>query len=164
MKRSSVILALVILGAVTVLVLIRDRTPAMTRVSLEAARRTWSELAIDDYTVTVRKDADALGSERIVTEVRDGVATRLVLDGTALEPRPTYSVAGLFETIERELELRDAPAVTAGAPRHAVLKGSFHETLGLPMVFKRFASERRSYLLAIEQFEVPDRGVIFTAD
>ena len=43
-----------------------------------------------------------------------------------------------------------------------VLKAVFEERLGLPVVFKRLASRGQSFLLAIEEFQVPGRGVLYS--
>lgn len=164
MKRRTVFLLSMAAGVascVTVL-LLRDRTPLLRPEALAAAQERWKQEAPASYTIAVLKEADRLPRERFVTEVRDGQVVKFLLDGNPLPPRDSYTVPALFSTMERELELASGGSESGpGAPRGAVLKAVFDERLGLPVVFKRLASRGQSFLLAIEEFEVPGRGVVY---
>ena len=150
----------IIVAGVVILFTLRDSTPTLQRAAVEAAWKTWESHGLRDYTITVRKEIDRRQPELLVTEVREGVATAFSIDGEERPPRDSYTVPALFETIEREFEMRDNREAQAGQPVGAALKGTFDGTYGLPVVFKRFA-KNRSFLLKIETLEVPGKGVVY---
>lgn len=150
------------LAVIGIFLTLRDSTPGLDVKACTEARATWSQRGIADYTVTVLKEADTLGSERFVTEVKDGRATAVTLDGAPLSATDTYSVTGLFDTIERELEMAASAVKEPGQPKDTLLKARFHDKLGLPLVFKRLTPNGQSFLLSIEEFRADGRGVLYT--
>jgi len=150
------------LALIGIFLALRDSTPNVNVEACAAARAAWSQRGIADYTVAVLKEADTLGSERFVTDVRNGRATAVTLDGAPLPATDTYSVAGLFDTIERELEMAASAVKEPGQPEDTLLKARFHDKLGLPLVFKRLTPNGQSFLLSIEEFRADGRGVLYT--
>jgi len=136
--------AALIVGAVLLagFFLFRDTTPLLTRSALDAARALWAKSGPADYDLAIVQESDARPAERIEVEVRGAKAVRILRDGQPLDNRDAYAVPGLFGIAERELEMAGAAAPAEGAPRNAVLKARFDESLGFPLVFKRIAPRR----------------------
>jgi len=146
----------VVLGLATALVLfLRDDTPLLTARDFDSARNRWGENRLPNYDITVHKESDTLGPEDFKTEVRQGKAHRLFMNGAEIQPKDSYSVSGLFEVIARELEMVQAPEPGPGQPRDVLLKARFHDALGLPLVFKRIAANRQSYVLSVSEITEP---------
>lgn len=157
-RRRLLLLAVMALGAgagLLLLLLLSDPTPILDPAALPRARDRWKGRGIVDYDITVLAETDARPAERVRTEVRAGKAVRLLRNGQPVDLRDAYTVDGLFGLIEREVEMAAAkgPGATGGAPRGAKLKASFHETLGVPMVFKRLAPNRLSLVITVERLE-----------
>lgn len=148
-------------AAIVAVSTLRDQTPLLVRADYERADATWARSQFRDYTISVTKEADALGTERIVTQVRDGRVLSLRLNDQTLRPLDSYTVDGLLETIRRELEMVEAKRRLDGQPQDAILKARFDPDLGLPTVFKRLAGDRKSFILRVEELQVPGQGVVF---
>ena len=143
-------------------VFFRDRTPVLTPEGLERARATWRHHQLLDYDITLLKKTDMRAPERDKTEVRGGKATRLFVDGTSVPVRDAYSIQGLFDLMERELEMASSKPAAPGQPEGAVLKASFH-SLGFPLIFKRIAPKHQSVAITVEKVETPE-GRAVTSD
>jgi hypothetical protein len=141
--------------------LLRDQTPLLTPAELERARECWSRNVLPDYDIILRKEIDARPTEREKTEVRGGKASRLFVDDTPVSTRDSYSVEGLFDLMDRELEMASSPATQAGQPKGAILKATFQPEWGFPLLFKRLASRGRSVVITVEKVEVPGERTIF---
>ncbi len=135
------VLAALALGIVTALVARRSNDLVeLTESSLVQARAIWERSAPDDYDLEVEVDADRLEAGRFEIEVRDGAVTRALQNGIATAgDGAAYSVAGLFETLQRELVLSADASRGFGAPEgyRAYLRVKFHPELGYPEVYRR---------------------------
>lgn len=159
-RRRGLYLAGVILALAAVLVLLsRDNTPRLTAGDLDSAKKRWEENRLPSYDLTIHKESDTLGAEDFKTEVREGKAQRLFMNGAEIQPSDSYSVSGLFAVIAQELEILRAPE--PGQPKGALLKARFHDDLGLPVVFKRIAANRQSYVLSVKEITEPTGKVIW---
>jgi hypothetical protein len=160
------VLLLVGAAGFALLLLLRPNTPPLARADYERAERLWAAQNLEDYSVRVLKERDRLAPELFTTTVRGHKATQLLMDGTPLIAKPTYTVDGLFEIIQREVEmLEDSQEVGAakieGGPEGVVLRARFHPELGLPLVFKRLATNEKSFVLTVEELAVPDQGTLY---
>ena len=146
------------LGAMAlVMTALRDGTPRLTREAYESARALWDRRAITDYTIDVLKELDRQAPERLRTVVRSGQPASLTIDDAAVSKSATYTVAGLFEMIERELEMAASKARQPGQPGDVALRAVFDEETGVPLVFKRLAGKGRSVIMTVTSFEVESR-------
>jgi hypothetical protein len=156
---------LLVAGAIAVagVIFLPDRTPPVAAEDLRRAMAAWSRQACSEYSLTLLKESDLREPERIVTRVKDGKVVDLLLDGAPLPASDAYTVDGIFATIEREIEMAAAGGAAEGTPRGAVLKGAFHPELGVPIIFKRLASGRQSFILTVEELSVP-AGVLYSRE
>src|SRR5262245_53510961 len=141
--------------------LLWDATPPLTGATLEAARERWRLTELPEYDLQLTKRVDGRPPERVLTEVRGRAVSRLLIDGAAVRPGDAYSVPGLFQTAERELEMAQAKEAVRGQPRGMVLRARFDERTGTPLLLKRLASEGASYVIEVERLEVPGKEVIW---
>ncbi len=146
---------IVALGALVLGVATRDRTPPLTRAALDRARATWRLRGLIDYDITLQKEVDQRPSEVIRTEIRGGKAVRLVLNKAELPVSDSYSVAGLFETLEAELEMKEGNDPKPGQPANAILRTRFDDRLGVPVFIHRLATNRQSYAMRVLRVESP---------
>lgn len=130
-----------ILGVLTGLVVRRgDNLSELTPTRLAHARERWADAALGNYECEVLVRADRLDEGRFELEVRDGHVARARHNGVDASGRAdAYSIAGLFEILQRELELSERPSQGFGAPAgyRAYLHARFHDTLGYPEVYRR---------------------------
>lgn len=108
---------------------------ALTRESLEAARRLWVERGPSSYSV-----AYELNHSQYEVSVQDGIVTNVQVDGV----RPVgaawshYSIEGLFELLDMEIEnLEDPVGPFAGSRATVFAKIRFDESLGYPVYYLR---------------------------
>ena len=150
-----VLLTMITLGGIAVVMTtLRDDTPRLTLESCESARARWDQRAITDYTVDVLKELDRQPGERLRTVVRDGQATSLTINDAAVLSSATYTVDGLFDLIERELEMADSKEGRPGQPGEVELRAVFDAKTGVPLVFKRLAGNGKSVIVTVTSFEV----------
>jgi hypothetical protein len=135
---------------------LRDQTPALLPETLAAARERWQRAGLQDYELALTKHIDRQAPERIVTQVRGGRAVRLEVNGREMAPKDSYTVDGLLQLMDRELEMASAEHALAGQPQRAVLRAVFEKSLGLPVLFKRLASSNQSVILEIESLTSRD--------
>jgi len=148
-------------GATVGWILLHDRTPELTRDALASARALWERAQLRDYDITIRKDLDARPRETIQTRVRGGKATRLLINGAEVAPKDSYSVPGLFELVEGELDLLESRERLPGQPEIRRLRGSFHPTIGVPILVRRIASRRQSYVIQVLHIETPEQLLLW---
>jgi len=114
--------------------------PEVTAASFEVARATWQRTAPKNY------DLDVVVTGRdtatYTVHVRDGVAQGAQRDGQSLPQQRTWgtwTVPGMFETIERDLEAvarhREGRA-EPGTPQ-LLLRGVFDSQWGYPLRYQR---------------------------
>jgi hypothetical protein len=154
------VIGLAAIIAASAFLVLRDRTPPLTRELLAARKAQWKSQGLLDYRIryTIRIEAQGTTQDCDVL-VRAGAVASFRLDG---DPRPAnehYSVDGLFDILERELEMVEGKGGAAqGLPQGTSLKARFDERRGLPLEFKRIAPRRKSTFLHVLEFEASPAG------
>jgi hypothetical protein len=157
-KRAALLaLPAGILVALVLYFALRDRTPLLTRAVLAEAQERWRRTGLLDYELELIVEGDRLPPERYRTEVRSGKVARFEQNGRQDDGGADYNVPGIFEWIERELELSSGPTIR-GAPAHATLKAVFDAQRGYPLVFKRLAPYGQSRILRVRSFRPVERN------
>ena len=136
-------IALLLAIGVAVVVILQTGTPlaTTTRTELEAAKARWEENGPADYDITVKVGGRRPATYRV--EVRDEIARQAWLDDRPLKQRrlfSVWSVPGMFATIDREFDLKEAGNNPAGGtPKDVQIHCRWHKTLGFPQSYQRLA-------------------------
>lgn len=146
LRASDVVAGAALGGLLTLVVMVvvvvlarRDATPALTFESLEAARERWQKNGPADY----RLDVSVAGRQpsRYHVEVSGGKATEVLRNDRPLARRnwPYWTVPGLFDVIEHDIDCSDDPTRGFGARpgSKAVLRAEFDSHIGFPRKFER---------------------------
>lgn len=158
-KRSGsrwfiwIFLLLIFAGLVGLVFAIRgQRMPSMDRAQFEAAQAQWEDQKPTDYAISIAVSGPQPGNYSV--QVQNGIATTATLDGRDLtRPRTfgTWSVDGMFETLQRDLDTQDANG-------NLILGAVFHETLGIPLQYERLEMQtgvHDALQWEVTQFETP---------
>lgn len=131
----------VMLAAVAALVVVwrRQAAPALTGEAIQAAQQTWSAHGPADYRMDLVVTGRQASSYHV--EVRGGKPTQVLRNQRPTTPRTWHywTVPGLFEVMEHDIECSDDPTEGFGAApgSQAVLRAVFDAQLGYPRTFER---------------------------
>ena len=154
---------ILVLAAVLIFFIITafaDKTPLLLPGMPGDWRERWSREGPRDYDLSISIQVDRQDESRAEVKVRDGKLVSQTYNGL---PRTSvddsYTVAGLFRTMERELELS-----SQGEQRgDTVLKAEFDPALGTPVLFKRLTTRPggRSVVIKVIELSSPKAGILF---
>lgn len=134
LTRRNVVIAFgaFLLGLAAAVLYLREPTEPLTTEALARARTNWQAAQIRSYRISY----NMFGSLYEVT-VADGLVTELLLNGKipAVSQPGAYSVPGLFETLEAELENIHDPSRPLG--EGVVARVRFQSELGYPLRYIR---------------------------
>jgi hypothetical protein len=114
------------------------RTEPVTREALAKCEQLWEQSQISSYDWDLGVSGDQTGQYHV--EVRNGQPTAITLNGRPAESHAAeyFTVQGVFQTIEEELDLADNPSSQAFPPGSQVwLRMRCHPELGYPVRFIR---------------------------
>jgi hypothetical protein len=139
-------LLIAVLGLVTVLVVLRvfvaQRIPELTEARLTEAEDRWDRAAVASYDMDIKIGGAQPGLVHI--EVRNGEVSAMTRDGRSPPARTwiVWTVPGMFETLERELELAQDPVheMQAAAGTELRLRSEFDPQLGYPRKYHRYVT------------------------
>ena len=127
MKRISLpyrIGSVVIIVGIATVLINRDATPYVSRQTFEAARDKWNQAGITTYELLVDKQLDGRPLEQVRTLVEKGVVKAFYInDGQIEDIRDSYSAEGLFDIVERELEMMNGKEQQPGQPKGVRING-----------------------------------------
>jgi hypothetical protein len=135
-----VLLGLALGGALAVELFVVERLPPLSEPGLVAAEKLWEQKGPKSYDLDLTIEGAQPGVVHV--EVREGVTTAMQRDGLAPQQRrvwDVWAVPGMFETIERELDLAADPEheMGAAAGTSVDLRAEFDPTYGCPARFHR---------------------------
>jgi hypothetical protein len=135
-----VLLGLGIVLTIAVEIFVVERLPELTVEHLEAAEKLWAAEGPKSYDLELVIEGAQPGVVHV--EVRDGVTTAMQRDGLAPSQRrvwDVWAIPGMFETIERELQLAEDPEheMDASAGVSVDLRAEFDPKFGYPARFHR---------------------------
>ena len=139
------------LGLAGTLILLREPMARLTQSGLEEAGERWREAGVTDYDLTYRMH----GSLYAVV-VRGGIVTKITMNG---EPARTadpaaYSVDGLLETLELDLENLSNPAGPfAGQAQTMLMRVRFNAELGYVERYLRSGGAGRGASIELLEFQ-----------
>jgi hypothetical protein len=140
LSPRRLLLGALALGLATAFIVRSGALTDLTADRLARARDRWSRHATVDYDLEVLVHADRLEDASFEIRVRDGQVQQALQNGIATTgTAEAYTVSGLFEILERELELASDPGAGFGAPEgyRAYLKVRFDPDLGYPQKYQR---------------------------
>ncbi len=137
LRRRNLIVAATafLLGLLAALLYLREPTIPLTQDALSQARQHWRNASIRSYCATYR-----MHGSLYEVEVRDGLVTTINVNGQTLSiAQPSaYSIDGLFETLQTELEnITDSSNPLGTPPGNVVARVRFDERLGYPQRYIR---------------------------
>lgn len=134
--------AAVVFLALQVNGLLGRRLPLLTDSALEDAERLWQQARPASYDMRVEIRGAQPGE--VAVAVRDGVVTAMTRDGRTPPKRTwdVWTVPGMFETLEREVELAEDPVHEMGAATGTQLhlRCEFDARFGYPRRYHRFVA------------------------
>lgn len=116
----------------------RQSVPRLTQQEFESAAKRWSEHRPANYDCEIEIFGNRPG--KVQVEVRNGQVEKMTRDGQTPAARRTWeawTVEGMFDTIERELEIAEHPEQAVGGTSAPLLYARFDDKLGYPVVFRR---------------------------
>jgi hypothetical protein len=148
--------------AIVVFSVFVDRTPTLDPGSIEEWKARWNREGPVDYDLSISIQVDREDASRAKVTVREGELVSQTYNGLSrASTDDSYTVAGLFRTMERELELSRQAEQKGGT----VLKAVFEESLGAPLLFKRLTTRPggRSVVITVIELSSPKAGILFPA-
>ena len=137
---GAMLLGLVLGAALALEIFVVERLPVLTVEALDAAEKLWQEKGPPGYNLDLTIEGAQPGVVHV--EVRGGIVTAMQRDGLAPSQRRTWdvwAVPGMFETIERELQLAADPEheMNAAVGTRVELRAEFDPTYGYPARYHR---------------------------
>ncbi|MFP6739747.1 MAG: DUF6174 domain-containing protein [Planctomycetota bacterium] len=151
---------LCLLVGVLAFLLLADRTPKLDLEILQAKRALWSAKGLGDYDISIRIKVDRQDESSAAVSVRDGKILSQSYNGLARTGKEdSYTIEGLFRTMERELNL----ASDAEEKSSTILKAEFDDHWGFPVVFKKLTTRQgaRSYVIRLAELRSESSGILF---
>ncbi len=115
------------------------RLPEIDRAQLEEARSLWRQNGPDDYDIEISVTGPRAAVYRV--EVRRGKAASAMRDDSPLKDARTlgtWSVSGMFDTIESDVDHLEEPIVINARESHYVSpRAEFHPQYGYPQRYRR---------------------------
>jgi len=143
LRRVSILSACfgVLVGLVVLLVVFREPMTALTEENLGAARAKWNAADIASYDMILETRPPGLEEPmRFSVQVRHRRVANVFQDGEPADTHEpeTYTVKGLFDMLERELDLARAPDNPFQASDGKVFQRvRFHDRFGYPQRYLR---------------------------
>jgi hypothetical protein len=132
-----------------------ERLPALTEASLESAKKQWKSGGPHSYIVEIELRGAQPGM--IHVEVQDGEVTATTRD-KRVPPKwtwDTWSVPGMFETLEQDLQIAEDPAqqIQAAPGTKWQLRCEFDPKYGYPHRYHRFVTGGPEVYWRVTRFE-----------
>lgn len=131
----------IVIGLAILWLMIREPMTALTPENLEAARAKWAAADITGYDMILETRPPGRSEPmRFDVQVRHGRVANVLQDGEAADTHEPeiYAVDGLFDMLERELDLARSPDNPFQASGGKVFQRvRFHDELGYPERYLR---------------------------
>ncbi len=135
--RIGLVLVAFVVGLIGAILHVREPMSPLTRPALHAARQRWQAAEIKTYHVRFLMHGTLYD-----VQVSDGIVHALTIDGRTPQASAwkAYSVNGLFDTLEAELDNLDDPqGPFAGRVASVLMRVRFHSKYGYPERYLRSA-------------------------
>ena len=137
LRRRNLIVAATafLLGLLAALLYLREPTTPLTQEALAQARQRWRNAGIHSYRATYR-----MHGSLYEVEVRGGLVAAINVNGQtpSIAQPSAYSIDGLFDTLQTELEnIADSSNPLGTDPGNVVARVRFDDRLGYPQRYIR---------------------------
>lgn len=155
----AIIALLVAVASVAAVLWIRNPLSELSEADLRAARLRWREAGIDDYDLRLAVAVSGTEPSEYLVKVRDGRVSELSRNGqpAASHSARDFTVEGLFDTLARELEMKQSAGEGfGGAAAGVLLRVRFDERLGFVRHYVRVVGgTARSSEIKVLEFRRP---------
>jgi hypothetical protein len=132
-----------------------ERIPLLTQSDLDAAKKRWQEHGPVSYDMDIELRGAQPG--RVQVSVRNRVVAAETRDGRVPKEHTweTWTVPGMFNTIETDMEIAENPeqAIQAAPGTKWQLRGEFDPVTGVPRRYHRLASGGPEVYWRVTRFE-----------
>ena len=114
LRKASLLVFLLLLSC--------SRISELTPEALHAAQARWEQSGPPNYRMVVETDSDRMEPSRYEVTVRAKQIVKLERNGSPLQPGAgdsSYSVEGLFQTMDQEIDLATKPQKLGAPPGYA---------------------------------------------
>ncbi len=152
---TGMVLLLLVVAAI-IWVATRPKMQDLTPELLADARQRWTAAGVDDYDLEFQLNASGFETpSRFAVQVRKGRTVEIVRNGKPVTADPeSYTVAGLLDIIERELDMSTDPtSPLASGSGKTFLRVRFNERYGYPEQYLRVTGgTNRSSEIRVDAF------------
>jgi len=151
LRQASVLLLLLMFGC--------SRIPVLTPDTLHAAQTRWEKSGPGNYRMVVETSGDHMETSRYEVTVRAKAVVKLERNGNSLQTEAggnSYTVEGLFHTMDQEIDLQVKPQLLGAPPGYASYPmASFDGATGRLLRFQRsVGGTRNSIEIVVREFEI----------
>ena len=136
-----------------------SRLPELTPDSLHAAQVRWEKSGPSSYRMAVETDSDRMEPSKYEVTVKAKEIVKLERNGSLLKPdagNSSYTVEGLFHTMDQEIDLATKPQLLGAPPGYSSYPmASFDPENGRLLRFQRsVGGTKNSIEIKVTNFEV----------
>ena len=156
LHRYQYLLSLFLLFALTAAC---NRISELTPEALRDAEARWEKAGPPSYRMAVETDSDRMEPSKYEVTVRAKQIVKLERNGVALEPEAgssSYTVEGLFHTMDQEIDLATKPQLLGAPPGYSSYPmASFDAETGRLLRFQRSVGGTKNNIeIKVSRFEV----------
>jgi len=138
-----------------------SRIPQLTPEALQAARSKWEMSGPDSYRMAVEIKSDRMDPSAYEVTVKGKGIVQLERNGTILEAAAgsnSYTVEGLFQTMDQEIDLAKKPQLLGAPPGYSSYPmASFDPQTGRLLRFQRsVGGTKNSIEITVTRFQILD--------
>jgi hypothetical protein len=153
LRQTPILLLLLLCGC--------SRLSELTPEALHAAQGQWEKSGPASYRMVVETSGDHMDTSKYEVMVRAKSVVRLVRNGSPLQPEAgnSYTVEGLFHTLDQEIDLKGKPQLLGAPPGYSSYPmASFDSATGRPLRFQRsVGGTKNSIEILVREFEILER-------
>jgi hypothetical protein len=154
LRQASILLFFLFYGCSR----ISDLTPDL----LSSAQAQWEKSGPASYRMVVETSGDRMEKSKYEVTVRAKTIVKLERNGTPLQPESgdnSYTVEGLFRTLDQEIDLKGKPQLLGAPPGYSSYPmASFDRTTGRLLRFQRSVGGTKNNIeIIVREFEILDQ-------
>ena len=138
-----------------------SRISELTPDTLRAAQSQWEKSGPASYRMVVETSGDHMDTSKYEVVVKAKLVVTLTRNGSPLEPEAggnSYTVEGLFRTLDQEIDLKGKPQLLGAPPGYSSYPmASFDAATGRLLRFQRsVGGTKNSIEINVREFEILD--------